>query len=58
MTYPAPKSLPRDDWFSNPLHEDESDDIEETKTIHQKMYEIATANYNPFSLGGSEEIQK
>ena len=24
------------------------------KTIHQKMYEIATARYNPFSLGGSE----
>ncbi len=27
---------------------------EEEKTIHQKMYEIATARYNPFSLGGSE----
>ena len=22
--------------------------------MHQKMYEIATARYNPFSLGGSE----
>ena len=26
----------------------------EEKTIHQHMYEIATARYNPFSLGGSE----
>ena len=33
---------------------DESDNIEEEKTMHQKMYEIATARYNPFSLGGSE----
>ena len=36
---------------------DESDEIEEEKkTIHQKMYEIATAKYNPFSIGGSENI--
>ena len=41
-----------DDWFAeNP---DESDEIEKEKTMHQKMYEIATARYNPFSLGGSE----
>ena len=33
---------------------DFSDEIEEEKTMHQKMYEIATARYNPFSLGGSE----
>tara|TARA_B100000287_G_C20136349_1_gene584367 strand:- start:2 stop:325 length:324 start_codon:yes stop_codon:yes gene_type:complete len=26
----------------------------EEKTMHEKMYEIATARYNPFSLGGSE----
>ena len=26
----------------------------EEKTIHQKMYEIATSRYNPFSVGGSE----
>ncbi len=58
MTYPAPKKLPRDDWFDDPLHEDESDDIEATKTMHEKMYEIATSKYNPFSIGGSEEIQK
>ena len=28
------------------------------KTIHQRMYEIATANYNPFSVGGSENAQR
>ena len=40
------------EWFTeNP---DESDDIEKEKTMHEKMYEIATARYNPFSLGGSE----
>ena len=43
------------DWFSNKVEKpDESDEIEEEKTLHQKMYEIATARYNPFSLGGSE----
>ena len=43
------------DWFSNKVEKpDESDEIEEEKTMHQKMYEIATARYNPFSLGGSE----
>tara|TARA_B100000287_G_scaffold56764_1_gene49865 strand:+ start:201 stop:518 length:318 start_codon:yes stop_codon:yes gene_type:complete len=26
----------------------------EEKTMHQKMYEIATSRYNPFSVGGSE----
>ena len=36
------------DWF------DESDEIEHEKTMHQKMYEIATNRYNPFSIGGSE----
>ena len=25
--------------------------------MHQKMYEIATAKYNPFAIGGSESIQ-
>ena len=35
---------------------DESDEIEEEKTMHQKMYEIATAKYNPFAVGGSESL--
>ena len=30
---------------------------EEPEDIHQKMYEIATAKYNPFAVGGSENIQ-
>ena len=38
------------DWF------DESDEIEHEKTLHHKMYEIATSKYNPFSVGGSESI--
>ena len=40
------------DWFIE--KPDESDEIEQEKSIHQKMYEIATARYNPFGLGGSE----
>ena len=31
-------------------------DQEEDKTIHEKMYKIATAKYNPFSVGGSEKL--
>ena len=45
------------EWFSNKVEKpDESDEIEEEKTMHQKMYEIATAKYNPFSIGGSENL--
>ena len=29
---------------------------QEDKTIHEKMYKIATAKYNPFAVGGSESI--
>ena len=48
---------PPDDWFSNKVEKpDESDEIEEEKTMHQKMYEIATAKYNPFAIGGSENL--
>ena len=42
------------DWFME--KPDESDEIEKEKTIHEKIYEIATAKYNPFSVGGSENI--
>ena len=42
------------DWFIE--KPDESDEIEQEKTIHQKLYEIATAKYNPFAIGGSENI--
>ena len=45
------------EWFSDKKEKpDESDEIEEEKTIHQKMYEIATDKYNPFSIGGSETL--
>ncbi len=44
------------DWFSIEKP-DESDVIEEEKTLHQKMYEIATARNNPFHVGGSENAQ-
>ena len=36
---------------------DFSDEIEEEKTIHEKMYQIATSKYNPFSVGGSDNFQ-
>jgi len=29
---------------------------EEVVTMHEKMYRIATAKYNPFAIGGSESI--
>ena len=44
------------DWFKIE-QPDESDQIEEEKnTILEKMYDIATSKYNPFSVGGSESI--
>ena len=43
------------EWFME--KPDESDDIEKEKSMHQKMYEIATDKYNPFSVGGSDNFQ-
>ena len=40
------------DWFTDK----EEEKMKEEKTIHQEMYEIATSKYNPFSVGGSENI--
>tara|TARA_B100000029_G_scaffold223075_1_gene220995 strand:+ start:1449 stop:1730 length:282 start_codon:yes stop_codon:yes gene_type:complete len=40
-------------WFKD---ETEPLDIPIQETLHQKMYEIATAKYNPFAIGGSESI--
>ena len=37
----------------NPKPKEEN---EENLTIHEKMYRIATAKYNPFAVGGSESI--
>ena len=68
MTYPAPDVVPYDEWFDpnykyNP-DPDEPMDLapssvepqDEEETIHEKMYKIATDKYNPFSVGGSENI--
>ena len=71
MTYFASDKVPYDEWFDpnykyephpydnwpmakeNPRPEEEiADDL----TMHEKMYRIATAKYNPFSIGGSESI--
>ena len=61
---PRPEEEVADDWFesdtyasrhkSTPDHEKSA---EEVVTMHEKMYRIATAKYNPFSIGGSENIQ-
>ena len=52
---PRPEEEIADDFaIENP---DESDEIEEEKmTMHEKMYRIATAKYNPFAIGGSENL--
>ena len=44
------------DWFN--VDEEDGLDYEGPvdQTIHQKMYDIATSKYNPFSVGGSESI--
>ena len=42
------------DCHENPRPEEEiADDLK----IHEKMYKIATAKYNPFAVGGSENIK-
>ena len=67
MTYPAPDVVPYDEWFdpNYKYNPDEDMDLapssvepqdEEEKTVHEKMYKIATAKYNPFAVGGSEGI--
>ena len=68
MTYPAPDILPYDEWFDpnykyNPDPDEEMDlapssvePQDEEETMHEKAYKIATSKYNPFSIGGSENI--
>ena len=62
---PRPEEEIADDWFNDgpsvgeylPDNPDESDEIESEKiTMHEKMYRMATAKYNPFAVGGSESI--
>ena len=69
MTYPAPDVLPYDEWFDpnykyNPDPDKEMDlapssvePQDEEETMHEKAYKIATAKYNPFAVGGSENIK-
>ena len=64
MTYPAPDVLPYDPWFDKyinpldlmPIATDKPLEENKEDNIHHKMYEIATSKYNPFSIGGSENI--
>ena len=68
MTYLAPERVPYDEWFDpnykyNPDPDEEMDlapssvePQDEEETIHEKAYKIATSKYNPFSIGGSENI--
>ena len=48
---------PKDNYSSRhkstPDHEKAA---EEVVTMHEKMYRIATAKYNPFAVGGSETL--
>ena len=67
MTYPAPDVVPYDEWFdpNYKYNPDEDMDLapssvepqdEQEENVHEKMYKIATAKYNPFAVGGSESI--
>ena len=47
------------EWFNeeNDKESNKSEEIVEKKeTIHEKVYRMATAKYNPFAVGGSESI--
>ena len=60
---PRPEEEAAEDWFesdnyasrhkSTPDHEKGA---EEVVTMHEKMYRIATSKYNPFAIGGSEQL--
>ena len=66
MTYLAPDVVPYDAWFDPTYKYDPDEEIhlatssvepqDEEETIHEKMCRIATDKYNPFSVGGSENI--
>jgi len=54
---PRPEEEIADAYSSR--HESSPDfekEAEEVVTMHEKMYRIATAKYNPFAIGGSESI--
>ena len=54
---PRPEEEIADAYASR--HESSPDfekEAEEVVTMHEKMYRIATAKYNPFAVGGSEQL--
>ncbi len=55
-TAPSEYEPPNQEWFVEKKLEpkEEKEEKEEEITMHEKMYRMATARYNPFSLGGSE----
>ena len=60
---PRPEEEIADDWFETDTyasrHESTPEfekDAEEIVTVHEKMYRMARSKYNPFSVGGSENI--
>ncbi len=47
------------EWFKDENVEESNTSeeiVEEKETIHEKLYRMATAKYNPFAIGGSESI--
>ena len=59
--------LPLDEWFDDMPHPHDSmptatenprpeEEVADNITMHEKMYQIATSKYNPFSVGGSESL--
>ena len=60
---PRPEEEIADDWFETDAYSSRHESTpefeksaEETVTMHEKMYRMARSKYNPFSVGGSENI--
>ena len=60
---PRPEGEIADDWFETATYSSRHESTpefeksaEETVTMHEKMYRMARSKYNPFSVGGSENI--
>ena len=60
--------LPLDDWFDDVPHPHDTmpistdnprpeEEIADDVTLHERSYQIATSKYNPFAVGGSEQIK-
>ena len=52
-TAPSEYEPPDEEWFGEKKPEPKK---EEEITMHEKMYRMATAKYNPFAVGGSENL--